>query len=101
MIKKLLVIFFLLVLSGCDARQLDELVFREVLRFNLKDACAKENEACRVAVKEQTQGCMDKSDWRKFLNDKDNKEESNRFKKAFYACLVDAEGKPFFEPRLE
>jgi hypothetical protein len=92
-------IFVLFCLTGCSEGDVEEFVFRETLKYNLADVCGKEDKGCISAVDSQTKSCMEKSNWRKFLNSKDDKEESIRFKTEFYACIVDPQGKPYFVPK--
>ena len=92
-------IFALFYLTACNESEVEEFVFRETLKYTLTDVCGKDDAGCKNAVDSQTQNCMEKSNWRKFLNDKNNKEESTRFKKEFYSCIVDPEGRPYFVPK--
>lgn len=97
--KFIIIICMTLFMTACSEADFEELVFRETLKYNLSDTCGKEDQACKTAVDTQTKDCMVKSNWRQFLNNKDDESESRRFKREFYACIVDAEGKPYFVPK--
>jgi major membrane immunogen (membrane-anchored lipoprotein) len=95
--KLVLVIFISLYLTACSEADFEEFIFRETLKYNLSDTCGKDDQGCKNAVDTQTKSCMVKSNWRQFLKNKDDKDESIRFKKEFYACIVDTDGNPYFE----
>jgi hypothetical protein len=94
--KLITIICMTLCMTACSEADFEELIFRETLKYNLSGTCGKEDQACKTAVDTQTKDCMVKSNWRQFLKNNDDKDESIRFKQAFYACIVDAEGKPYF-----
>lgn len=89
----------LLVLCSCSDEKIEEFAFRKTLEISLVDLCGEENKECIMAVKSQISACMEKSQWRKYLENEDNKEELNRFTKEFYACIVDKDGNPYFETK--
>lgn len=94
------IVLISLSLFSCSEGQFEELVFRTTLKFSLVELCGEEDKECITAVKSQVSDCMKKSDWRKYLNDQDNQDEFNRFTKAFYSCIVDENGDPYFEPNI-
>ena len=85
-----------LFLLSCSEGQIEELTFRKVLEYNLVESCGEEDKACITSVKSQIKGCMEKSNWRKYLENEESEEELNRFTKEFYSCIVDSEGDPYF-----
>lgn len=95
-IKLAIIISITLSLTGCSEKFVEEFVFRETLKYNLKEVCGNDDQSCKDAVDSQLQGCMDKSNWQQFIQDSDNKEESSRFKSELYACIVDSANKPHF-----
>lgn len=94
--KYAMTIFVLFHLIGCSESDIEEFTFRETLKYTLSNLCVKDDKGCQNAVDTQTKMCMDKSNWREFLKNKDDKKEANRFKKEFYSCIVDPEGRPYF-----
>ena len=86
--------------AGCSEARVEELVFRKTLEYDLVELC-EEDEACIASVKEQVKPCMEKSLWRDYLEDPENEEELKRFSIAFYACIVDEDGKPYFSSNLQ
>lgn len=94
--RTLAILFCLLLLTACSAENAEEFVFRKNLEYQLVKLCDDE-EACITAVKTQTKACMESSNWRDFLNNQDDTAELNRFTVAFYGCLLDPEGLPYFE----
>jgi len=93
--KILLLLIPAVFLSACSEKQMEEFAFRKTLEYQLTDLCG-EDESCIAAVKNQTRACMEKSDWYKFVKDQDNQTELDRFTTAFYACIVDPDGNPYF-----
>lgn len=94
------IIFVLFVLVSCSEGQIEEFAFRKTIEYDLVELCGIEEAECVAAVKDQVKGCMQKSNWRRYLEDQDNESELNRFTSKFYACIVDAEGNPYFEPNI-
>ncbi len=92
------ILLMLVSLWSCSEGQMEEFAFRKTLELSLLDLCGEEDKQCIAAVKSQISGCMEKSNWRKYLQDQDNEEELNRFTSEFYSCIVDEEGYPYFEP---
>lgn len=82
--------------TGCDQWDPEELAFRKTMEYNLVEACGDDDQACVDAVKSQLKGCMEKSDWKGFVNDSDNEAEKQRFVSEFYSCVVDEDGNPYF-----
>jgi hypothetical protein len=99
--KKISIVVVSMLLIACSDEAVEELAFRKSLEYNLSDLCGEDDKACVHAVETQTRGCMEKSDWRKYLKAKDDPVEKKRFITEFYACVVDPEGKPYFVPKLE
>ena len=52
----------LLGLVGCSEAQVEELVFRKTLEYQLKDRCGESDESCIEAVEAQIAECMRQSD---------------------------------------
>lgn len=94
--KLLCMIIAMLCLAACSEKQAEEFAFRKVLELELIKLCGDADKECGEAVKTQIKGCMEKSDWRKYLQSQDDKAEFKRFTNAFYACIVDKNGKPYF-----
>ena len=83
-------------LASCNVGQVEELAFRKTLEYDLVNLCDKDDK-CINSVKTQIKGCMEKSDWRKFMENQDSNEELERFTDEFYSCIVDENGNPYFE----
>lgn len=98
--KFAIIILITLSLTACSEKFIEEFVFRETLKYNLKEVCGNDDQSCKDAVDNQLQSCMDKSNWKQFIKDSDNKEESTRFKSELYSCIVDSAGKPHFELKV-
>ena len=88
--------FLCLFIMSCSEGQVEEFAFRKTLELSLVKAC-EEDQECATAVKSQISDCMEKSDWRKYLQQEESEEALNRFTKTFYSCIVDSEGNPYFE----
>ena len=97
--KQIAVVAASLLLLACSDEMVEEFAFRKSLEYNLSELCGTEDKACVQAVETQTKGCMEKSDWRKFLKRRDDAAEKKRFTTEFYACIVDPAGKPYFTPK--
>jgi hypothetical protein len=85
-------------LSACGDG-LQELTFRKTLEYELVELCGEKDKICIAAVKAQIKQCMVKSDWKKFVKNQDSDAELKRFTTVFYACVVDNNGEPYFEPK--
>lgn len=96
-----LLVLCVMAISGCSEKAIEEFAFRKSLEYHLTELCGEDAEDCVIAVKEQTGPCMKQSDWYKFVKDQDNKAEKERFITAFYACIVDPEGNPYFVGNTE
>jgi hypothetical protein len=79
---------------------LEELAFRKTLEYDLVKLCGDDDEECISAVKSQLKECMERSDWRRFLQSQEDQIELKRFTSEFYACIVDTDGNPYFESNL-
>lgn len=90
------ILFISLLLVSCSGDQMEELAFRKTMEYTLADMCGKDDAECIAAVKVQTKGCMEKSDWKRYVDNQDDEEEFNRFTKKFYSCIVDKNGNPYF-----
>lgn len=99
MMKIIIIPLATVMLMACSDEMVEEIAFRKSLEYNLSELCGAEDKACVQAVESQTKGCMEKSDWRKFLKAKDDPVEKKRFTTEFYACIVDPAGKPYFTPK--
>ena len=86
----------IILLSACSEGQVEELVFRKTLEYDLVGTC-EDDKACINAVKSQVGPCMEKSRWREYLENQDSEEALERFSVEFYACIVDDEGNPYFD----
>ena len=82
--------------TGCSEQQVEELVFRKTLEYQLKDRCGDDNEACHEAVEEQIRECLRKSEWKRYLDSHEDEAEVERFVREFYPCFRDADGNPLF-----
>lgn len=91
--KMFLALLLLLLLNACSQQQTEELVFRKTLEHKLTKLC-DEDKSCVVAVKNQIKPCMEKADWRKFMDKQEA--EVVRFTTEFYGCIVDDDGYPLF-----
>lgn len=89
-----------LLLVACTGEGVDEFAFRTTLQNSLVDKCGEKDKACISAVKTQIKPCMEKSDWRRFVDNQDDKAELKRFTSQFYGCIVDKDGNPFFHPNV-
>lgn len=94
--KKLTIVMLTCLLSACSSDKIEEFAFKKTLELSLVALC-EGDEPCKNAIKEQISPCMEKSDWRAFLNNDEDEAELARFTKAFYGCIVDEEGNPYFE----
>lgn len=92
------ILFICLFLISCSEGGIEEFAFKKTLEISLIDLCGEEDKECIDAVKSQISGCMEKSNWRKYLESEDDQDELNRFTKEFYSCIVDKDGNPYFEP---
>ena len=99
--KKIIITAASLMLIACSDEMVEEIAFRKSLEYNLSELCGAEDKACVQAVETQTKGCMEKSDWRKFLKARDDAAEKKRFTTEFYACIVDPAGKPYFTSKAQ
>jgi len=89
-----------LLLVACSGEGVDEFAFRTTLQNSLVEKCGENDKACISAVKNQIKPCMEKSDWRRFVDNQDDKAELKRFTTRFYGCIVDDEGTPYFTPNV-
>ena len=89
-----------LFLWSCSDKDLEEFAFRKTLEYKLVDLCGEEDKECITAVKAQIKSCMVKSSWRDFLNNEESEVELKRFTHAFYLCIVDKDGSPYFESNV-
>jgi hypothetical protein len=94
---KFSVLIILLLIGGCTAEQVEEIAFRKVMEYQLIDDCGEGDKACIKAVKEQIQSCMEKSDWRKYVNSAEDEEEMKRFIGEFFPCFKDPNGSSYFQ----
>jgi len=102
--KKIIILTALLsplVLTACSPEKIEEFVFRKTMERELIDLCGKKDPACIETVKTQTASCMVQSNWKQYVDSGENDEqELVRFSEAFYGCLVDENGQPYFDPFL-
>lgn len=73
----------------------EEFYFRKTLEHDLVEKCGEDTD-CIETVKLQIKPCLGSADWNKFLKNSDDPVESNRFASAFYSCIVDKNGEPYF-----
>jgi len=97
-ISSVILLPFLVV--ACSEGQVEELVFRKALEYDLVNLCGESDKECIRAVKSQTKTCMEKSGWRRYLDNQDDRRELKRFTDEFYLCIVDADGNPYFESNV-
>ena len=83
-------------LGGCSDEQVEEIVFRKTLEYELRDDCG-DDDACRRAVSEQIAACMEEHDWRRFMENQDDPEETQRFVYAFFPCFKNPQGESYFD----
>ena len=93
---KLTIGLLILVLGGCGESQMEELVFRKTMEYQLKDTCGESDEVCSDTVEEQIVECLRQSGWKRYLENHENEAEQQRFVREFYPCFKDAEGNPLF-----
>ncbi len=94
--KSLLTTLLILVLFGCDGKEMEGYIFKKSLEAILVERCRVKDRLCTAAVKQQTDECAEKLiavDFYRILRSLQKK----RFQEIFFKCLVDAKGKPFFE----
>ncbi len=94
--NRIYILAITMILGGCSAEQFDEFVFRKVMEYQLKDECGEDNRPCIEAIEEQIESCMQKSDWRTYLDSDGDQEETQRFIRDFFPCFKDANGKSYF-----
>lgn len=94
--KRLAVVLLSLPLLACSEASVEEFAFRKTLEHNLLELCGEDDKECTAAVEAQLKGCMEKSNWRKYVESQDDPAELERFTGEFYACIVDSEGNPYF-----
>ena len=93
----ILAIAILMTTAACSPQQVEEIVFRKYMEYQVKDLCDEDDRKCRAAVEEQIKSCMETADWRRFLDSEDDEDELQRFIKVFFPCFKDASGKPYFD----
>lgn len=81
---------------GCSDSSVEEFAFRNMLEVSMSELCGEEDEACLEAVETQTRPCMRQADWRRYMENDEDPVELKRFTTAFYACVVDDQGNPWF-----
>lgn len=64
----------------------------------MAELCGEDDPACIEAVDTQTGPCMEQADWRRYMENDQDPAELERFTVAFYACVVDDNGNPWFTP---
>lgn len=84
-----------LMTSACTGEKVEEVVFRETMEYQLEQDCGEDKE-CKDIVETQMEYCMEKSDWRSFLNNQEDAQELQRFIKEFFPCFKDPDGNPYF-----
>ena len=94
--KRLFLLTICLLIGGCSSEMVEELAFRKVMEYQLKDECGDEDKACIAAVEAQIEFCMKQSDWRQFLENEEDEEELKRFVSEFFPCFKDSEGSSYF-----
>ncbi len=101
MIKHVGILLLAIPLMACNEGSIEEFGFRKGLEYKLISLCGDEDKACISAVQAQMKGCMEKSAWRRFFDKQEDQAELKRFTTAFYACIVDPNGKPYFVSTLK
>ena len=74
----------------------------KMVKASLKDVCEDDTD-CVKAVDKQFDACLEKSDFRKYMNASaadEDKYLASTFKH-LYACIVDQDGDPYFAPPEE
>jgi len=87
-----------LAIASCSQGKVEELSFRWTLEYKFIQLCGKDKE-CAAAVKSQIQSCLEKSHWRQYLEHSEDNREFERFASAFYPCIVDQHGHPYFHKK--
>jgi hypothetical protein len=95
--KTVFILGLLLIMAGCSQEQFDELIFRKVMEYQLKDDCEDQDKECVAAIEAQIRSCMEASDWRRYLESEDDEDETQRFIHAFFPCFKDADGNAYFD----
>ena len=93
---RLFLLTICLMIGGCSGEMIEELVFRKVMEYQLKDECRDEDKACIAAVEAQIESCMLQSDCRQFLENEEDEQEMKRFISEFFPCFKDPEGNAYF-----
>ncbi len=93
---RLFLLTICLLIGGCSGEIIEELAFRKVMEYQLKDECGDEDKACVEAVEAQIESCMKQSDWRRFLENEEDEEELKRFTSEFFPCFRDPDGEAYF-----
>lgn len=101
MIKHAGVLLLSIPLMACSESSIEEFGFRNGLEYKLTRLCGDDDKECINAVHTQVKGCMEKSEWRKYFDKQDDQAELKRFTTAFYGCIVDPKGKPYFVSSLK
>jgi len=95
--KNIFILIVLMGMAGCSQEQVEELAFRKVMEYQLKDDCGEQDLDCIAAIEAQIKSCMEKSDWRRYLENEENEDELQRFIHAFFPCFKDADGNAYFD----
>jgi len=98
--KAISILFVSICILSCSAEETEEFAFRKSFEFQLIRKCPENHPDCANDIKSQIKECMVESDWRKFLNDQENKEELKRFTEDIFSCIVDKDGRPYFESNV-
>ena len=94
--KRLFLLTICLMIGGCSSEMVEELAFRKVIEYQLKDECGDEDKACIKAVEAQIESCMKQSDWRRVTDNEEDEEEMKRFVSEFFPCFKDSSGRSYF-----
>ena len=89
-------VFMASALAGCSDGSVEEFAFRSMLEVSMSELCGEDDAACLEAVETQTRPCMRQADWRRYMENDEDPAELERFTTAFYACVVDEQGNPWF-----
>lgn len=93
--KNVILLSFCFLIVSCNQADVERFAFQKTLEHGLTKKCGGD-EACVAAVEKLTPQCMEKADWKSFVNSKDDEKEKQRFMTAYYSCIVDQNGAPYF-----
>jgi hypothetical protein len=101
--RRVLWITAVFLLSACGSPQEDDVASsgasETMIKWILLEACA-DNGQCSAAVDKQLKSCLQKSDYKKFMDATSEEEEDRYLDKTLEQvaqCILDESGKPYFK----